>query len=191
MLTKLTFFLSIFVFLLMILSLERILDIYEIEQSCGVIVSVGGQIPNNLAIPLERNGAVILGTPASSIDNAEDRNKFSSMLDSLHIDQPSWAELKSVAQAKKFCQRVGFPVLVRPSYVLSGAAMCVVADMTQLESFMNKSSVVSFEHPVVVSKFIENAKELEYDGVAQNGVIVNYGMSILLNQVILGSQVLI
>lgn len=157
------------------LSLERILDIYEAEMSSGVIVSVGGQIPNNLAIPLKRCGANVLGTDPESIDRAEDRNKFSSMLDTLKIDQPAWAELKSIAQAKEFCNRVGFPVLVRPSYVLSGDAMCVVPDVEQLVKYMTKSSVVDFEHPVVISKFIENAKELEYDGVASNGVVMNYG----------------
>ena len=155
--------------------MERVLDIYEAESASGVIVSVGGQIPNNLAIPLKKHGAVVLGTDPESIDMAEDRNKFSSMLDKLHIDQPAWAELESIEQAKKFCATVGYPVLVRPSYVLSGDAMCVVPNEALLEDYMSHSSIVDFEHPVVVSKFIENAKELEYDGVANNGVVVNYG----------------
>lgn len=159
------------------LSFERVLDIYEMEMSSGVIISVGGQIPNNLAVPLSKQKVKILGTSPTSIDNAEDRCKFSALLDKLGIDQPCWAELKSMEDAQSFAAEVGFPVLVRPSYVLSGAAMNVASDETQLVDFLNVATELNSEHPVVISKFIVNAKEIEYDGVAHNGRIVNYAIS--------------
>ena len=158
------------------LSLERVLDIYELERSEGVIVSVGGQIPNNMAMHLDSYGANVLGTSPDMIDRAEDRNKFSSMLDDLEVDQPEWAELDNLDTAATFCERVGFPVLVRPSYVLSGAAMRVCTSLDEVKNFV-QSSGVSSEYPVVITRFIENAKEIEFDGVAQNGEIVNYAIS--------------
>ncbi|MDR0695074.1 MAG: carbamoyl-phosphate synthase (glutamine-hydrolyzing) large subunit [Prevotellaceae bacterium] len=143
----------------------------------GVVVSVGGQIPNNLALRLAAAGVPVLGTPAKSIDNAEDRHKFSSMLDRLGVDQPRWKELSSMEEIEKFVEEVGFPVLVRPSYVLSGAAMNVCSNKTELEQFLKLAANVSTKHPVVVSAFIENAKEIELDAVADRGEVIAYAIS--------------
>ncbi|MHB9054561.1 MAG: carbamoyl-phosphate synthase (glutamine-hydrolyzing) large subunit [Paludibacteraceae bacterium] len=159
------------------LSYERVRDIIELENPKGVIVSTGGQIPNNLALKLDQSGVTILGTQASDIDNAEDRHKFSSMLDRLNIDQPRWQELTTFDEIHKFVDEVGFPLLVRPSYVLSGAAMNVCSNMSELERFLTLATEVSKEHPVVVSEFIEGAKEIEIDAVAQNGELVVYAIS--------------
>ncbi|MDP4203342.1 MAG: carbamoyl-phosphate synthase (glutamine-hydrolyzing) large subunit [Bacteroidota bacterium] len=159
------------------LTYERVMDILELENPMGTIVSVGGQIPNNLAVRLSDSGVNLLGTSASSIDNAEDRHKFSSMLDDLKIDQPRWQELRSLNDITEFVKNVGFPVLVRPSYVLSGAAMNVCSNQEELEEFLELATEVSQEHPVVVSEFIENAKEIEIDAVANKGDIVIYAIS--------------
>ena len=159
------------------LTYERVMDILELEQPHGTILSVGGQIPNNLATRLDAEGVNILGTSASSIDNAEDRNKFSAMLDRLGIDQPRWRELTSFDDINKFIDEVGFPVLVRPSYVLSGAAMNVCSNPEELHRFLQLAANVSKQHPVVVSEFIQNAKEIEMDAVAQNGEIKVYAIS--------------
>lgn len=159
------------------LSFERVLDVVDIEQPKGVIVSVGGQIPNNLALRLHKENIPILGTSPVSIDRAEDRNKFSMMLDKLGVDQPRWKELSSLEDVFDFVDEVGFPVLIRPSYVLSGAAMNVVSNKTELEHFLKLAAHVSKKHPVVVSEFIENAKEIEFDAVAQNGAIILYAIS--------------
>jgi carbamoyl-phosphate synthase large subunit len=159
------------------LSLERVLDIVEFEQPKGVIVATGGQIPNNLAMRLHRNHVPILGTSAESIDRAEDRNKFSAMCDKLGIDQPRWSELSSVDDLYHFVNKVGFPVLLRPSYVLSGAAMNVVSNGQELELFLEMAVKVSKQHPVVASEFIEQAKEIEIDAVACNGEIISYAIS--------------
>ena len=159
------------------LTFERVMDIIEMEQPHGTIISVGGQIPNNLAIRLNQCGVNILGTSAQSIDNAEDRHKFSSMLDSLGIDQPAWRELTSMADIYSFVEQVGYPVLVRPSYVLSGAAMNVCSNDDELERFLRLAANVSKTHPVVVSSFIQGAKEVEFDAVAQNGDIKLYAIS--------------
>ncbi len=159
------------------LTFERVMDILELEQPHGTILSVGGQIPNNLATRLDEQGINILGTTAKSIDNAEDRHKFSSMLDRLDIDQPRWRELTSLDDINKFIDEVGFPVLVRPSYVLSGAAMNVCSNEEELERFLQLAANVSKQHPVVVSEFIQNAKEIEMDAVAQNGDIKVYAIS--------------
>ncbi len=159
------------------LTYERVMDILELENPMGTIVSVGGQIPNNLAVRLDNAGMRLLGTDAASIDNAEDRHKFSSMLDRLKIDQPRWQELKSLQGVEQFVENVGFPVLVRPSYVLSGAAMNVCSNQEELEEFLKLATEVSQEHPVVVSEFIENAKEIEIDAVANKGDIVVYAIS--------------
>ncbi len=159
------------------LTFERVMDILELESPHGVILSVGGQIPNNLATRLDERGVNILGTTAKSIDNAEDRNKFSAMLDRLGIDQPRWRELTSFEDINKFIDEVGFPVLVRPSYVLSGAAMNVCSNPDELERFLRLAANVSKQHPVVVSEFIQNAKEIEMDAVAQNGEIKVYAIS--------------
>ena len=153
------------------LTFERVMDILELEQPHGVILSVGGQIPNNLATRLDDEHVNILGTSAKSIDNAEDRNKFSAMLDRLGIDQPRWRELTSFDDINKFIDEVGFPVLVRPSYVLSGAAMNVCSNPDELERFLRLAADVSKQHPVVVTEFIQDAKEIEMDAVAQNGEI--------------------
>ena len=153
------------------LTFERVMDILDLEAPHGVILSVGGQIPNNLATRLDREHVNILGTSAQSIDNAEDRNKFSAMLDRLGIDQPRWRELTSFADIQKFIDEVGFPVLVRPSYVLSGAAMNVCSNSEELHRFLQLAANVSKQHPVVVTEFIQNAKEIEMDAVAQNGEI--------------------
>lgn len=159
------------------LTFERVMDIVEIEKPQGVILSTGGQIPNNLALSLDKFGVPILGTNASSIDNAEDRHKFSSMLDRLKIDQPKWKELISLSDIHKFVEEVGFPVLVRPSYVLSGAAMNVCANQSELNIFLKLAANVSQKHPVVVSEFIQNAKEIEIDAVANRGEIITYAIS--------------
>ncbi len=159
------------------LTFERVMDIIELEQPHGVILSTGGQIPNNLATRLDAEKVNILGTSAKSIDNAEDRHKFSSMLDSLGIDQPRWRELTSLSDIKEFVDEVGYPVLVRPSYVLSGAAMNVCSNEEELERFLKLAANVSKQHPVVVSSFIQHAKEIEWDAVAQNGEIKLYAIS--------------
>ncbi len=159
------------------LTYERVMDIYELENPHGMIVSVGGQIPNNLALKLDKSGVNLLGTSASSIDNAEDRHKFSSMLDRLKIDQPRWKELSTLDDVFDFVKVVGYPVLVRPSYVLSGAAMNVCSNNSELEQFLNLAANVSKKHPVVVSEFIQNAKEIEIDAVANNGEMVAYAIS--------------
>lgn len=158
------------------LSLERVLDIYERENAAGIVVSVGGQIPNNLAGPLAQNGVTILGTDARDIDRAEDREQFSDMLQNLGIDQPDWSALTSKDEAVAFANQVGFPVLVRPSFVLSGAAMRVAADENQLRDFLDLAADVGNDKPVVISKFIVNAKEVEFDAVANKGVILNYAI---------------
>ncbi|MDD4486845.1 MAG: carbamoyl-phosphate synthase (glutamine-hydrolyzing) large subunit, partial [Proteiniphilum sp.] len=159
------------------LSYERVMDIIELENPHGVIVSVGGQIPNNLAVKLDNAGVRLLGTSAKSIDNAEDRHKFSSMLDRLGIDQPRWQELTTLAEIHRFVDEVGFPLLVRPSYVLSGAAMNVCSNKDELERFLTLATEVSARYPVVVSEFVEEAKEIEMDAVAQNGELVVYAIS--------------
>merc|ERR1712003_591678 len=154
------------------LSRERIMDIYEKDNSEGVIVSVGGQIPNGLAIPLDKAGVKLLGTPAKMIDNAEDRMKFSDMIDEIGVQQPQWRELTSVDSALDFAKNVGYPVLVRPSYVLSGAAMNVAWTDEQLKACLSEAAEVSKEHPVVISDFIEGAVEIECDGVAKDGDLI-------------------
>ena len=159
------------------LTFERIMDILDLEQPHGTILSVGGQIPNNLATRLDEQGINILGTSATSIDNAEDRHKFSAMLDTLGIDQPRWRELTSFEDINQFIDEVGFPVLVRPSYVLSGAAMNVCSNNDELDRFLRLAANVSKQHPVVVTEFIQNAKEIEMDAVAQNGEIKVYAIS--------------
>lgn len=158
------------------LSLERTLDIYEHEGVGGIVVSVGGQIPNNLAGPLSENGAHILGTSARDIERAEDRRQFSDMLDTMGIDQPAWSVLSTKSEAVAFSEKVGFPVLVRPSFVLSGAAMRVASDKDQLETFLDLATDVADDKPIVVTKFIEGAKEIEFDAVANNGTILNYAI---------------
>ena len=159
------------------LSFERVLDVIDLEQPRGVIVSVGGQIPNNLAMKLYRQSVPILGTSPISIDRAENRNKFSAMLDQLGIDQPAWQELTSLDDVKTFVAKVGYPVLVRPSYILSGAAMNVCYDEEELTRFLQMASEVSKEYPVVVSQFMQETKEIEFDAVAQNGEVVEYAIS--------------
>lgn len=159
------------------LSFERVLDVIDLEQPRGVIVSVGGQIPNNLAMKLYRQSVPILGTSPVSIDRAENRNKFSAMLDQLGIDQPAWQELTSLEDMKLFIKKVGYPVLVRPSYVLSGAAMNVCYNEEELTRFLQMATEVSKEYPVVVSQFMQETKEIEFDAVAQNGDIVEYAIS--------------
>jgi carbamoyl-phosphate synthase large subunit len=159
------------------LSFERVMDIIELEQPLGTIVSTGGQIPNNLAMKLHRQGVHILGTSPLNIDSAEDRQKFSSLLDKIGVDQPRWRELSTIEEIHKFIDEVGFPVLIRPSYVLSGAAMNVVSNHDQLGHFLELAANVSKEYPVVVSEFIEQAKEIEIDAVAHNGEVVAYAIS--------------
>lgn len=159
------------------LTLESILDIYEKENSEGVIISMGGQIPNNLAIPLWRHNVKILGTSPESIDSAENRYKFSRLLDNLGVDQPRWRELTQLEDIKQFCEEVSFPCLVRPSYVLSGAAMNVVNSGEDLQKYLKEATTVSKEHPVVISKFIEYAKEIEMDAVAKDGNLVMHCIS--------------
>ena len=159
------------------LTFERVMDILELENPHGVIVSTGGQIPNNLAVRLDEQHVPILGTSAQSIDNAEDRHKFSAMLDKLGIDQPRWQELSSMDDIDGFVAEVGYPVLVRPSYVLSGAAMNVCSNDEELHRFLELAANVSKQHPVVVSQFIEHAKEVEMDAVARDGEIIAYAIS--------------
>jgi carbamoyl-phosphate synthase large subunit len=154
------------------LSFERVLDIYEKEKPLGVLLSMGGQIPNNIALRCHQAGVRVLGTPPPSIDRAEDRFKFSRLLDELGVDQPAWRELRSVGEAKRFARAIGYPVLIRPSYVLSGAAMSVVFNEDYLDRYLQKASRVSPEYPVVISKFILNAKEVELDAVADRGRVV-------------------
>ena len=159
------------------LTFERVMDIIELENPHGVILSTGGQIPNNLALRLDSQNVNILGTGAKSIDNAEDRDKFSAMLDRIGVDQPEWRALTSLADIDSFIDKVGFPVLVRPSYVLSGAAMNVCSNKEELERFLKLAADVSQKHPVVVSQFIEHAKEVEMDAVAKDGEIIAYAIS--------------
>ncbi|MCU7491506.1 MAG: carbamoyl-phosphate synthase (glutamine-hydrolyzing) large subunit [Ignavibacteria bacterium] len=159
------------------LTFERVLDIYEKENPDGIIVSMGGQIPNNLAVKLHETGVKILGTSPSQIDNAENRHKFSQILDELKVDQPQWSELTDLKEAKEFASRVEYPVLIRPSYVLSGAAMSIVLDEDELEFYLDKASEISKEHPVVISKFITGAREIEADAVADQGEVFCYAIS--------------
>ncbi len=159
------------------MSFERVLDIYEKENPEGIIVSMGGQIPNNLAMKLYNAGVNILGTSPLKIDNAEDRHKFSNILDHMEIDQPAWAELTDLASAKEFANKVDYPVLIRPSYVLSGAAMSIVLTEDELEEYLKKASEISQEHPVVISKFITDAREIEVDAVAEKGHLFCYAIS--------------
>ncbi|HMT11487.1 MAG TPA: carbamoyl-phosphate synthase large subunit, partial [Ignavibacteria bacterium] len=159
------------------LSLERVLDIYEFEKPLGVIIAMGGQIPNNLALKLHENNVWILGTSPHSIDKCEDRNKFSSILDRLEIDQPVWQELADLKQAKKFSNKIGYPVLIRPSYVLSGTAMKVCNDDRSLQEYIKEHAHISKDFPVVISKFEEGAKEIEIDGVGQGGELIIYAIS--------------
>lgn len=154
------------------LSLERVLDIYEKEKPAGVIISMGGQVPNNLALKLHQAGVRVLGTSPESIDRAEDRHKFSKLLDELGIDQPPWKEVTNIEEAKEFCRQVGYPVIIRPSYVLSGAAMSLVFEEKFLDRYLRRASLVSPEHPVVISKFIVGAKEIELEAVAVKGKVV-------------------
>lgn len=159
------------------LTFERVMDIYEKEDPDGIIISMGGQVPNNLAMKLHRQNIKIFGTNPLSIDNAENRHKFSALLDKLEIDQPEWTEAKSMVEAEKFAENVEYPVLIRPSYVLSGAAMSVASNRKELEDYLEKATKVSKEHPVVISKFITNAKEIEIDAVADKGAILIYAIS--------------
>lgn len=159
------------------LSFEAIFEIYEKEKPLGIIISMGGQIPNNLALKFHQAGMNILGTSCENIDRAENRHKFSSLLDELNIDQPEWKELISLEEAKAFAERVEYPVLVRPSYVLSGAAMGVASTEAELTKFLERAVEISREYPVVISKFLENAKEIELDGVAKDGELIVYAIS--------------
>lgn len=159
------------------LSFERTLDISDLEQPMGVIISTGGQIPNNLAMRLYGQHINILGTHPTFIDQAENRHKFSAMLDSIEVDQPQWKELSSISDIFDFTEKVGFPVLIRPSYVLSGAAMNIVSNKDELEHFLNLATQVSKQYPVVVSKFLTDAKEIEMDAVADKGEIIVYAIS--------------
>jgi carbamoyl-phosphate synthase large subunit len=159
------------------LSLEKILDIYDFQKPEGVVVSMGGQVPNNLALKLHKAGVHIFGTSPIQIDNAESRQKFSYILDSLGIDQPEWKELTDFESAREFAERVGYPVLVRPSYVLSGAAMSISYNKEDLELFLKKAAAVNTEYPVVISKFITKAREIEFDGVANRGELFCYAIS--------------
>ncbi|KAI7111527.1 Carbamoyl-phosphate synthase arginine-specific large, partial [Hortaea werneckii] len=155
------------------LSYERVMDIYELESSTGVVVSVGGQLPQNIALRLQETGkAKVLGTNPEDIDKAEDRHKFSQILDSIGVDQPAWKELRSIDEAKAFANEVSYPVLVRPSYVLSGAAMTVIRSEDELEEKLTAASNVSPDHPVVITKFIEGAQEIDVDAVAGNGKLL-------------------
>jgi carbamoyl-phosphate synthase large subunit len=159
------------------LTLETIEEIYRKLNARGLIISMGGQVPNNLAIPLSKRGLTILGTTPQKIDLAENRSTFSSLLDKIGVEQPEWSELSTIDDALNFANTIGYPVLVRPSYVLSGAAMGVASNDEELKKFLQKAVDLSKDHPTVISKFLENAKELEFDGVAANGVIVNYAIS--------------
>ncbi len=159
------------------LTFERVLDIYDKETPDGVIISMGGQIPNNLAVKLHNAGVKIVGTSPAQIDNAENRHKFSQILDRLEVDQPEWKELTSLSEAKEFAEKVGYPVLIRPSYVLSGAAMSIVISDDELEEYLKKASEISRDHPVVISKFITDAREIEVDAVGDNGNLFCYAIS--------------
>ncbi|KAI1814319.1 pyrABCN [Poronia punctata] len=159
------------------INVETVLDIYQMESAGGVLGAMGGQTPNNIALPLLRSGVKVLGTSPDMIDRAENRYKFSRMLDEIDVDQPTWKELTSFEEAKTFCQNVSYPVLVRPSYVLSGAAMNTVYSEADLESFLQQAADVSREHPVVITKYIENAKEIEMDAVAKDGTVVGHFIS--------------
>ncbi|RYP79616.1 hypothetical protein DL769_002855 [Monosporascus sp. CRB-8-3] len=159
------------------INLETVLDIYQMEGSQGVLGAMGGQTPNNIALPLLRSGVRVLGTSPEMIDRAENRYKFSRMLDEIGVDQPTWKELTSFEEAKAFCQKVSYPVLVRPSYVLSGAAMNTVYSEADLELYLEQAAEVSREHPVVITKYIENAKEIEMDAVAKDGTVVGHFIS--------------
>jgi carbamoyl-phosphate synthase len=159
------------------LSNETVLDIVEMESPFGIVVSVGGQTPNNLAMTLHDGGVKVFGTPVSSVDACENRFKFSKLCDTLRIDQPEWSQFMTIEEAFQFCKVVGYPSLVRPSYVLSGAAMRVVSSDAELERFLATAAVVSRDYPVVISKYIEGAKEVELDAVAQNGEIINYAIA--------------
>jgi carbamoyl-phosphate synthase large subunit len=160
------------------LSYERVMDIYELECASGVVVSVGGQLPQNIALKLQETGkAKVLGTDPQDIDKAEDRHKFSQILDSIGVDQPAWKELTSVADAEAFADEVGYPVLVRPSYVLSGAAMSVIKSQSELKDKLESASAVSPDHPVVITKFIEGAQEIDVDAVASNGQLLLHAVS--------------
>ena len=159
------------------LTFERVMDILDLESPYGVIVSTGGQIPNNLALRLDAEHINLLGTQAKYIDNAEDREKFSAMLNRIGVDQPEWSALTSMEDIQEFIGRVGFPVLVRPSYVLSGAAMNVCSNQDELERFLKLAANVSKKHPVVVSRFLQHAKEVEMDAVAKDGEIIAYAIS--------------
>lgn len=159
------------------LTLERVLDIYDLENPEGVIVSMGGQVPNNLAMKLHNSGVKIIGTSPIQIDNAESRHKFSQILDKLEIDQPEWTEVTTILEAKKFSAKVGYPVLIRPSYVLSGAAMSIVLTEDELEVYLKKATDLNHEHPVVISKFITDAREIEIDAVADHGELFCYAIA--------------
>mmetsp|Transcript_8150 Transcript_8150/g.18911 ORF Transcript_8150/g.18911 Transcript_8150/m.18911 type:complete len:1493 (+) Transcript_8150:195-4673(+) len=159
------------------LSLERVMDVYELEGATGVVVSFGGQTPNNLAVPLDKWGANVLGTSPAMIDNAEDRNRHSAMLDQLGIDQPLWSNMTTIEDAKVFCNKVGYPVLVRPSYVLSGAAMNVVRNEEELKGFLDLAVEVSDKAPVVISKFMEGSEEIDIDAVANKGEVIAYAIA--------------
>jgi carbamoyl-phosphate synthase large subunit len=159
------------------LGFERVMDIYELEQAEGVVVSVGGQLPQNIALRLKNTGVNVLGTDPAQIDNAEDRHKFSSILDSIGVDQPAWAEVTTLDAAKAFAAKVSYPVLIRPSYVLSGAAMNVVWDESTLEQFLSLAADVSPDHPVVLTKFIDNAQEIDIDAVAHKGKLLVHAVS--------------
>jgi len=159
------------------ITIENVLDIYQLEHSSGVIISMGGQTPNNIALPLYRSNVKVLGTSPEMIDTAENRYKFSRMLDRLGVDQPAWKELNSIEEAKAFCNKVKYPVLVRPSYVLSGAAMNTVYNEHDIELYLGQAEEVSKEHPVVITKYIENAKEIEMDAVAKKGVMIGHFIS--------------
>ncbi|KAI1175084.1 pyrABCN [Nemania sp. FL0916] len=159
------------------INLETVLDIYQMESASGVLGAMGGQTPNNIALPLLRSGVKVLGTSPEMIDRAENRYKFSRMLDEIGVDQPTWKELTSFDDAKEFCQKVSYPVLVRPSYVLSGAAMNTVYSEADLELYLQQAADVSREHPVVITKYIENAKEIEMDAVAKDGTVVSHFIS--------------
>jgi carbamoyl-phosphate synthase / aspartate carbamoyltransferase len=159
------------------ISLETILDIYDVERSRGVILSMGGQTPNNIALPLYRSNVKIYGSSPEMIDTAENRYKFSRMLDQIGVDQPQWKELTNLDEAYAFCEKVGYPVLVRPSYVLSGAAMNVVSTADDLSNYLTQATAVSRDHPVVITKYIEQAKEIEMDAVAKDGKMIMHFIS--------------
>lgn len=159
------------------LTLERVLDIYELENPEGIIVSVGGQIPNNLALKLYNNGVNILGTSPNDIDNAENRHKFSKILDNINVDQPEWQELSTIDDVYNFVNKVDYPVLIRPSYVLSGSAMNIVSNKNELNKYLKLATKISKDYPVIVSKFITEAKEIEFDGVSKNGEVILYAIS--------------